>query len=91
MTPIIQEASDVTTGELGRRLERFEAAVTSSLSDISGKLDARPDWTDVRNIEKGLNEKIKRLEDWQTWAGRLVLGAVILAVLGVVLVARPSL
>lgn len=90
MTPLAPE-SDVTTGELGRRLERFESTVTGALSGISDKLDARPDWLDVRNIEKGLNEKIKRLEDWQTWAGRLVLGAVVLAVLGVVLVARPTL
>lgn len=90
MTPTAPE-SDVSTGEIGRRLDRFEKTVTDTLSDISGKLDARPDWLDVRNIEKGLNEKIKRLEDWQTWAGRLVLGAVVLAVLGVVLVARPVL
>jgi hypothetical protein len=66
-------------------------SITATLADISGKLDVRPDWQDVRSIEKTLNEKIKRLEEWQTWAGRLVLGAVILAILGVVLVARPSL
>lgn len=89
--PPTDAPADVTTGEIGRRLDKFEIAITATLSDISGKLDIRPDWQDVRNIEKALNEKIKRLEDWQTWAGRLILGAVILAVLGVVLVARPSL
>jgi hypothetical protein len=89
MTPPAPVESDVSTGEIGRRLDRFEGAVTSALSDISGKLDLRPDWADVRRIEKGLQEQISRLEDWQRWAGRIIIGAVILAVLGVVLVARP--
>jgi len=89
--PPAEAPADVTTGEIGRRLDKFETAVTSTLADISGKLDVRPDWQDVRAIEKTLNEKIQRLEEWQVWAGRLILGAVILAVLGEVLVARPSL
>lgn len=32
------------------------------------------------------NTKIKELEDWNTWAIRIVIGAVILAVLGTVLI-----
>lgn len=64
-------SDDVTTGELGRRLERFEKTVTGALATISEKLDDRPDWKDVRNIEALLVERIKRLEEWQTWALRL--------------------
>jgi hypothetical protein len=91
MTPPAPVESDVSTGEIGRRLDRFETTVTGALSDIAGKLDLRPDWADVRRIEKGLQERIQELEDWQKWAGRLIIGGVILAILGVVLVARPSL
>lgn len=92
MTPagVPLETEAVTTGELGRRLERFESTVTGTLSDISGKLDTRPDWADVRRIETGLSDRLKKLEDWQTWAGRLILGAVILAVLGAVLITKAG-
>ena len=88
MTPAPVAESDVSTGELGRRLDRFEKTVTDALGGISSKLDDRPDWVDVRKIEAGLKESIKRLEDWQAWAVRLVLGAVILAVLGGVVITR---
>lgn len=91
MPPVNPVDSDVSTGEIGRRLDRFESTVTGSLSDIASKLDARPDWQDVRRIEKGLLDRIATLEDWQKWAVRLILAAVILAVLGVVLVARPAM
>lgn len=49
------------------RLGKIEEGMTAVLS----KLDDRPDWKDVRNIEGALKEKIQRLEDWQTWALRL--------------------
>lgn len=69
---------DVTAWRLGK--------IETALEAVLGKLDDRPDWKDVRAIEAVLSDRVKRLEDWQTWAGRLVLGAVILAVLGLVLV-----
>lgn len=91
MTPVVPvESEAVTTGELGRRLEKFETTITGTLGTVLEKLDNRPDWADVRRIESRLEERIKRLEDWQTWAARLILGAVILAVLGAVLVTRTT-
>lgn len=91
MTPIVPvESEAVTTGELGRRLEKFESTMTGTLDTVLQKLDNRPDWADVRRIETGLTDRLKKLEDWQTWAGRVILGAVILAVLGVVLVTKTG-
>lgn len=89
MTPVVEQEA-VTTGELGRNLAKFEKTVTEALGTISTKLDERPNWTDVRAIETGLKERIAKLEDWQTWAMRIVLGAVLVAVLAVV-VAAPKL
>lgn len=91
MTPVVPvESEAVTTGELGRRLEKFESTMTGTLGTVLDKLDNRPDWADVRRIEAGLSDRIKKLEDWQAWAGRLIIGAVILAVLGAVLVTRTA-
>jgi type IV secretory pathway component VirB8 len=50
------------------------------MAAVLDKLDERPDWKDVRTIEAGLKERIQKLEDWQKWAIR----AVLLAVLGAV-------
>lgn len=33
----------------------------------------------------GLEDRVKRLEDWQTWALRIVVAAVLVAVIGVVI------
>jgi len=82
--PLVVESEAVTVGELGRNLAKFEKTVTDSLAVIGSKLDERPDWKDVRSIEAQLVERIKRLEEWQTWAVRLVVGAVILAVIALV-------
>lgn len=62
---------DVTTGELGRRIDRFEGTVTAALDGIAGKLDNRPDWQDIKRIETALLVRITALEGWQTWALRL--------------------
>lgn len=88
MTPVTEP--EVTVGELGRNLTKFEKAVTDALGTISGKLDDRPDWSDVRGIESNLLDRIKRLEDWQTWAVRLIVSAVVLAALGLIM-AGPKL
>lgn len=70
---------DVTTGELGRRFDRFEKTITETLGTVVTKLDERPDWKDVRNIEASIVERVKKLEDWQTWALRLG-GPVVVAI-----------
>lgn len=38
----------------------------------------------------GLEDRMKRLEDWQTWALRIVVGAVLVALVGVVLAVGKS-
>ncbi|MEZ5152137.1 hypothetical protein [Rhodococcus zopfii] len=42
-----------------------------------------------RDVHRGLEQRVDDLEDTQTWLTRLVLGLVLTAVVGVVLVARP--
>lgn len=39
---------------------------------------------DIAHVERRAREAIKALEDWQTWAVRLVLGAVVVAVLAAI-------
>jgi len=76
---------DITTGELGRRLDVMNATlggVQEKLGEAAQR-DAR-DYVMLAEHER----RIKGLESWQTWALRVVLGLVIAAVVGVVLV-RP--
>ncbi|AYN57566.1 hypothetical protein QEX66_gp18 [Arthrobacter phage Corgi] len=68
---------DVTAWRLGK--------IEVALDAVLVKLDDRPDWKDVRNIEDQLAARITRLEDWQTWAIRIVVGAVLVALVGVAL------
>lgn len=69
-------SQDVTAWRLGK--------IEEALVVMLGKLDDRPDWKDVRNIEAVLAERVKRLEDWQTWALRLGGPALVAAAIGIV-------
>ena len=51
-------SDEITTGELGRRLDAFGTGITESLKDLAKKIDDRPDWQDVRRIEAGLVERV---------------------------------
>ncbi|WP_104087257.1 hypothetical protein [Arthrobacter sp. GMC3] len=102
MTPPV-ETEEVTLAVVVSKLE----GITGQISDLSKKMDDRPTWQDVRNIEKGIEAKITaqvalrtavtgalaadvtRLESWQQWAGRLVMGAIGTGVLAAVFVVRP--
>lgn len=55
MTPPVDE---ITTGELGRRLDAFGTTIQDGFRELSKKIDDRPDWQDVRRIESGLVERI---------------------------------
>jgi hypothetical protein len=76
-------AGDVTTGELGRRFDRFEGTITTALEGISSKLDQRPDWKDVQNMLAPLERRVGSLEGWQTWALRLGGPALVGSLVGV--------
>lgn len=42
---------------------------------------------DIKNLldgQAGLADRVKRLEDWQTWALRIVVGAVLLGIIALV-------
>lgn len=78
----------MSTGEIARALERIERG-TAALHD---KLDKRPTWEDVNRLEgnrdrqvAALQEDVDALQGSQTWLYRLTIGAVLTAVLGMVL------
>ncbi|QIN94483.1 hypothetical protein SEA_WHYTU_14 [Arthrobacter phage Whytu] len=56
MTPPTDE---ITTGELGRRLDAFGTTIQDGFKELGKKIDDRPDWQDVRRIESGLVERIQ--------------------------------
>jgi hypothetical protein len=76
-------AGDVTTGELGRRFDRFEKTVTDGIAGLADKLDTRPDWKDVQNLIAPLEARVASLEGWQTWALRLGAPALVGSLVGV--------
>lgn len=51
-------SDEITTGELGRRLDQFGGTITEALKDLAKKIDDRPDWQDVRRIEAALVERV---------------------------------
>lgn len=48
---------EITTGELGRRLDAFGTTLQDGFKELAKKIDDRPDWQDVRRIEAGINER----------------------------------
>nr|WP_243874829.1 hypothetical protein [Arthrobacter woluwensis] len=87
----------VTLGEVSRHLD----SISSELRGMRSKMDDLTSWPDIKRVEDGLKarhdadvlaltRRIATLEGWQTWAGRLVLGAVILAILGVVIASKAG-
>lgn len=79
-------ADDISTGELGRRIDALAAAMTG----MSEKMDGRPSWHDMDrlsairdNEQKKQDEAIRDLEGAQTWVFRTSIGALIVGVVGI--------
>lgn len=49
---------EITTGELGRRLDSFGTTIQDGFKELGKKIDDRPDWQDVRRIEAGITERL---------------------------------
>lgn len=75
---------EITTGEVSRRLDDLSKSIDTGFKDLGEKVERRPVWEDVRRIEKALVTRIEKMESWSTWLGRLLLGGVLLALLGLV-------
>lgn len=73
--------SDVTTGELDRRLARTEAKIDVILD----KMDAHPTEGDVERRLAPVEARVDKLEQSQTWLMRLVMGAILTLVLRIIL------
>jgi len=71
----------VTLGEVNRKVD----TVLTSVQAVSDKVGALPTYRDFNTLDKRLAD----VEAWQTWALRLIVGALILAVIGAVIVVKP--
>lgn len=87
----------VTLGEVSRHLD----SISNDLRSMRTKMDDLTSWPDVKRVEDGLkarhdadvlalSRRLAVVEGWQTWAGRIIIGAVILAVLGVVIATKSG-
>lgn len=79
----------VTLGEVARKID----AVVSSVDKLAARVDERPSWQDIKRVEDGWRAtvthaqgRLEDLESWVTWAGRLVLGVILTAILALVIV-----
>lgn len=76
---------DVTLGELARRLDILHQDVRDMRSDLVKHDDLGVVNEAWRSALGRLEKDVSDLQSWQTWATRLIVGAVILAVVGLAL------
>lgn len=76
----------MTIGEIARTLLRIETG-TAALHE---KLDARPTREELERVERQLRAEVDELHGTQTWLYRLTIGAVLAALLGLVLGVDPA-
>lgn len=88
MSPI----DEVTIGEVSRKLDRLAGDVKG----IAETLGDRPTWRDVNRVEAGLkasiaelDKRVVKLEDWQTWAIRIILGTIITGIIAAIFIIKP--
>ncbi|MFF5793971.1 hypothetical protein ACFY5D_18155 [Paeniglutamicibacter sp. NPDC012692] len=81
MSPVSTEAETVTLGEVNRNLIKLTEQVTNLANAVAG----RPEWADLKRIETALEKRIASLESWVKWAGRTIIGALIVAAVGLLL------
>lgn len=52
-------SDDITTGEIGRRLDTLGATMEKGLGELRTAVEARPDWKDVQRVEEGILAKVQ--------------------------------
>lgn len=84
---------DVSTGDLAWRLDQIQQQMLREFAKVEERISrlefvSRGEYLAnreaARDAHKGLAERVEGVEDWQTWALRLVLGVVMVAVLALV-------
>ena len=80
-----------SVGEIARRLDRMGARLdqlpdAADLQAVAGVWLAQLQATDARVTD--LQRRITHLEDWQTWALRIIVGLVLTLTLGVLAATR---
>lgn len=69
-----QMTNAVTLGEVNRKVD----TVLSTIGDLSTSVGQLPTYRD----HSALETRVSKVEDWQTWALRLLVGGLVLAALG---------
>lgn len=96
------DGTEVTMGELARRMDIIHQDVRDLRAAVAEKDDLQhvtTAWDAALKAHEAKSEiqhtvlenRVKALESWQTWAIRIVLGIVIAAVVGLVVVNAPAL
>lgn len=85
MTPPLTTTDPVTLGEVSRNVAELSQTVKDGFKEVGSKVDKRPTWEDVRFIETTILERVRKLEATWRWIATTVGGAVIVAVLALVL------
>lgn len=87
--PVTGDPGDNATKEDVRRLyDRFDALTDDLHKRFVTETQLAATATAVAAELANMRANMARLDDWQTWAMRLVLGAVLLSLVAVVLVPR---
>ena len=59
-------SDDITTGEIGRRLDALATSVATGMGELRTAVEARPDWKDVQRVEDGIMAQVKSVKDTLT-------------------------
>jgi cob(I)alamin adenosyltransferase len=98
-TTMIQEESMVEDQDqkavLIYRVGQLEKTTALGLKEIKEELhnlqNSFATTTELHEFKKSNNERITKLESWNEWAVKIVLGAVFMAVLALVIVKSPTI
>lgn len=92
MPPTSTETEAVTLGEVNRNVSRL----SEQMAELTKTVSDRPTWHDLRRMEeatadrhKTLADEVASLRNWQTWAIRAILGALIIGGVGLLFVVKP--
>lgn len=81
----MSQSEEITLGEVARKLD----SLAGDVKDLAGKVDDRPSWRDIQRVENGLMHRVKELEDWQKWAQRLAIGAIVSGIIAAYFIIKP--
>lgn len=75
-------------------LKEQNGAQIKMIGDLAHNFATKTDLTAAQRegdaVHDGLDKRIGKIEGWMTWAGRIVIGAVLAAIIGLVVVTKTG-